>query len=285
MRLSLAAMYLSLSMLVACGGEQASDAPEQPADAPVQTAPAAKEDAADTGTRTVVVASDYFSYHETDDDLVRGYFAYPEQMVEPKPAVLLIHDWRGLDQQMRDVADRVAAAGYMVFAVDFFNGRTADNAQDAAALARELLEQTEAAESNLLDAYRFVTETAGAPKVAAMGWSMGGYWAVRSSRLLPDQMSSVINVYGQLDGDPEAIAATDAAALMIVAGNDRAAPMASQQEILTAADAADRRFEFRRFADVSVGFANEGGPRYDAEKAAEAWRAMLAFLAETLPAE
>ncbi|MEN7342094.1 MAG: dienelactone hydrolase family protein, partial [Pseudomonadota bacterium] len=275
MNLRSAAICLSFSVLVACGGKDAPDAKEQSSDARPTTAEPSAATADAAQLTTVVVASDWFSYHETGEDLVRGYFAYPQEMVEPMPAVLLIHDWRGLDQSMRDVADRIAAAGYMVFAVDFFNGRTADNAQDAAALARELLEQTDEAESNLLDAYQFVTETAGAPKVAAVGWSMGGYWAVRSARLLPGQVSSVVNVYGQLDGDPEAIAATDAAALMIVAGNDRAAPMALQQEILSAADAADRRFEFRRFADVSVGFANEGGPRYEPQIAAEAWRAIF----------
>ncbi|MEL7297732.1 MAG: dienelactone hydrolase family protein, partial [Pseudomonadota bacterium] len=152
------------AFLASCGKESetpppaasaATEANATEASAPVVTA--ANE------VEPLEVASQWMPYGEGKDALIRGYFAYPESMVAPLPAIIVVHDWRGLDEPTKRLADRLASRGYMVLAVDFFGGKVASSAEEAAALSRDLLEQTEAADQNVVAAYRFLTDAAGAP--------------------------------------------------------------------------------------------------------------------------
>ena len=72
-----------------------------------------------------VVSDPRMPYVESGDELVYGYFAAPSDVFEPVPAVILIHEWWGLNDNVRAMADRLAGEGYMVLAVDLYGGETA----------------------------------------------------------------------------------------------------------------------------------------------------------------
>src|SRR3990167_7898221 len=104
---------------------------------------------------------------------VRGFYAYPEKEGE-YPGVVMIHEWWGLNDNIKDMAKELAKEGYRVLAVNLF-GKVATTPDEARAQTAEL-DQTKALE-NLKAAANFLRQ-AGASKVASLGWCFGGRQSV-----------------------------------------------------------------------------------------------------------
>ncbi len=174
----LAAAFLTLT-LVACNTEQATtvDASKEAALANVDAM--SREHARDTTEPSPAaeiaplrpVVSQSMAYTEHQDELVYGYFSAPADMFEPLPAVIMIHEWWGLNDNIRAMADRLAGEGYIVFAVDLFNGKVATSPGEARVLMTQAIEDPEAANENIRAAFNFVSSTAG----CASNWS---HWMV-----------------------------------------------------------------------------------------------------------
>lgn len=272
----LAAVQLTI---VGCGG---SDEPVESGSASStgeRTSSAAPAKLDDSMLRDPVdIEAIEIPYGETEDDLLRGYFVYPADMVEPLPAVIVVHEWWGLNDSVRDAASRIAAQGYMVLAVDLFRGETATSTSDASALARKLLEEPGFAEKNLRAAHTFVSDAAGAPSVAALGWSLGGYWAVEATRFLPDSFSAAIAYYSQPDDDADTVSSISAPVLSLFGGQDRSIPADAVRAFEAQARALDKPIEVVIFPRGKHGFANPDDSRYDERIAEQAWRRTAAFL-------
>ncbi|MEO0574468.1 MAG: dienelactone hydrolase family protein [Pseudomonadota bacterium] len=232
----------------------------------------------------LTVATIEMPYGETDDGLYRGHFAYPEAMVEPLPAVIVIHDWWGLDDATKNVAERLAGQGYMVLAVDLFNGQSAKTPEQAGALSMQLLEQTDAAEDNLRAAHQFLTDAAGAPVVATFGTAMGGYWSFKSSRILPDALAASVMFYGQFDTDQAKLELLNVPLLAIFAGDDASTPKGQIKVLTDITSALDKPVNVHVLPRVKQGFANPDDARFDARAAQTAWELTLSFLAQHLQA-
>jgi carboxymethylenebutenolidase len=217
-------------------------------------------------------------YGETEDDLLRGYFVYPADMVEPLPAVIVVHEWWGLNDSVRAAASRIAAQGYMVLAVDLFRGETATSTSDASTLARKLLEEPGFAELNLRAAQAFVSDAAGAPAVATLGWSLGGYWAVEATRFLPDTFSAAVAYYAQPDDDADTVASISAPVLGLFGGQDRSIPIDAINAFQDQAKALEKPVEVVIFPRGNHGFANPDDARFDERIAEQAWRRTAEFL-------
>jgi len=119
------------------------------------------------------VVSERLAYADVGNKLVYGHFAFPADMIEPLPAVIVIHEWWGLNDNVRAMADRLAGEGYIVFAVDLYGGEVADSAAGARQLMLSVVENPDQASENIRKAYDFVSTTAGAPRVGSLGWCFG----------------------------------------------------------------------------------------------------------------
>ena len=124
--------------------------------------------AADIAPRRPVV-SEQLPYGEVDDELVYGHFAFPSDMLEPLPAVIVIHEWWGLNDNVRAMADRLAGEGYIVLAIDLYGGKIATTPQEARAQMMSVVENPVIATENVKNAYEFLIGTAGAPRVGSLG--------------------------------------------------------------------------------------------------------------------
>ncbi|MDA0705983.1 MAG: dienelactone hydrolase family protein [Proteobacteria bacterium] len=124
------------------------------------------------------VISERPPYAEVGDELVYGYFVFPSNMIEPLPAIIMIHEWWGLNDNIRAMADRLAAEGYIVLAVDLFGGDVATTVPEARRLMLNAIESPELANENIRAAYAFVDGVAGAPRIASLGWDFGGDWSL-----------------------------------------------------------------------------------------------------------
>lgn len=280
-RFAILLLLLQTLALAGCGGDDTAPPPGG-ADAQAPAATVRDADAAETLDPAVPVDSLQIPYGETGEDLLYGYFVYPSGMVAPLPAVIVVHEWFGLNDSVRNAAARIAGQGYMVLAIDLFRGETAETSADASVLARRLLEEPGFAEMNLRAAHTFLTDGAGAPSVATLGWSMGAYWALEASRFMPDDIEAVVVYYGQPDSDPGSVGSIAAPVLALYGGADRSIPTDSVRALQEQAKALEKPLQAIIYAGAQHGFANPDDARYDATAAARAWQEVTTFLGQHL---
>ena len=283
---------LLLTSLLALAGCQSADetTPQAAPDAQQPAAAGGSGDAAGPDTPTDAttgggaVVAERLAYAEVENELVYGHFVFPADMIDPLPAVLVIHDWYGLDDNVRQAADRLAAEGYIVLAVDLFGGETTTGNEVGRQLMVPVVDNPQAAEDNIRQAIDFLERTAGAPRVAVLGWSFGGGWALETAIRLPQRVDAVVVYYGQVSTDAARLQGLDAAVLGLFAGNDRSVTSATVDEFERVLGELQKDVDVRRYPDARHRFANPAQQGYDASTAANAWQAVVEFLDANLVA-
>lgn len=250
---------------------QADPAPET-GEAPV-AAPAPAEIAPQ---RPVVAET--LPYAEVDEELVYGHFVFPADMVDPLPGVIVIHEWWGLTDRVRAMADRIAAEGYVVLAVDLFDGQSTRSPADARQLLVSVVENPDLAEENIRQAYQFLVDSGQAPRIGAIGWDFGGGWALNTAMLFPNDLDATIIYYGQVITDERRLAQVNSPILGLFGGNDRGIPVDTVREFEQALERLGKNYEIEVFAGAKHSFADPGSANYDEKIAEQAWARTLAFL-------
>jgi len=266
-------------VLAACGsGEPEQEAAVAPAAATPQSQ--AVDAAATPGreSQARAVISEDMPYAEVGDELVYGYFVAPSDMFEPLPAVIMIHEWWGLTDEMRARADRLAAEGYIVLAIDLFGGQTASDPALARKLMLSVVEDPDSANQNIRGAFEFVSETAGAPRVGAIGWRFGGTWALNTALLLPDELDASVIYYGPVTSDEDKLRPVNAPILGLFAGDDISIKVDSVEAFKTALESLRKDYDIQVYAGVGQRFASESAKTYDAIATNDAWNRTLDFL-------
>jgi carboxymethylenebutenolidase len=228
------------------------------------------------------VASERLPYAEVDENLVYGHFAFPADMIEPLPAVIIVHEWWGLNDNIRAMADRLASEGYIVLAIDLYAGAVADDANSARQMLLSVVENPEAASNNIRQAYEFLSSTAGAPRVGVLGWCVGGGWALDAAIMLPNELDAVVVYYGQVTDDDERLRAITAPILGLFGEQDTGIPVDSVRNFERALARLRKDYEIHIYPDAGHAFANPTGNRYNAEAAEDAWARTLRFLGHNL---
>ena len=272
------AVVLSSLLLYGCGSDQTGDSGRSQTEA-AGTGPIGNNRGdIQVDAQEHEIISENMPYAEVGDELVYGYFVAPADMFEPLPAVIMIHEWWGLDDNIRAKANRLAAAGYIVFAVDLFGGATATTPSAARTLMLSVVEDPDSASEKLRSAYQFVSETAGAPAVATIGWRFGGTWALNTALLLPDDIAAVVIYYAQVTTDETKLGLISAPVLGLFAGDDASVNRSSVEAFRSALQRLEKDFDIHIYDSVRQGFANEDGTNYDRNAADDAWERTLEFL-------
>ncbi len=209
-----------------------------------------------------------------------GYLSLPPGATDALPAVILIHEWWGLNEHIEHWADRVAALGYAVLAVDLYGGVVATTREEALAAMRAV--DTDAAGKQLAAAHWYVRNhpRIQAPRVASLGWCFGGKWSLELAIAEP-QLDGAVIYYGQLVDDPERIAAIKADVLGVFGTRDASIPNPEVDAFEAALEAAGVQHRILRY-DAEHAFANPSSARYDAANAEAAWAQTRAFLERVL---
>lgn len=208
------------------------------------------------------------------------YLARPERG-EPLGAVIVIHEWWGLNDHVKHWADRLASDGYVALAVDLYGGVVATNREEAIEAMKGV--EDEDAIAKMRGAHEWLVDGEGpvkAERTACVGWCFGGGRSLQLAIAEPDLDAAVI-YYGRLVTDAEQLGAIEAPVLGIFGDDDTGIPPEAVKEFADAMEAAGKSLEVRSY-DAGHAFANPSGARYDAEHAAAAWRETRAFLAEHL---
>jgi len=208
----LSAFIVSTFLVVASCAPSDDDAPATPraddaapAGPRVALAPTADDalPAAVLGTASppMGTAARYFA----GDTATTGYLAVPEGQ-GPFPALILIHEWDGLGDRVRQLADALAAEGYVALAADLYSGRTGSNAEENMALVNEVNGDPETMIANLNAAVAYLRarpDVSG--RIGAMGWCFGGGIAL-SFGLDGENHDATAIFYGRLIDDPARLA-------------------------------------------------------------------------------
>lgn len=212
-----------------------------------------------------------FSGAETGVTL-RGTWAAPAQ---PRGAVLVIHENRGLTDHIRSVAGRLAADGYCALAVDLLSreGGTASFEDPAQATAALGAISPERLASDMKAALGELERGAPGKRLGVTGFCFGGAmtWLLLASD--EPRLSAAVPFYGPLPDDAD-LSGSRAAVLAIYAERDDRVN-ATRDEAKTALERAGLEHELVTFPGVDHAFFNDTGPRYDAGAAAEAYRRVL----------
>jgi carboxymethylenebutenolidase len=216
-------------------------------------------------------------YGVVNGDTVQGYLAYPGLSPEGRPAVVLVHEWWGLNDNIRMMARRLAGEGYAVLAVDMFHGRVAADAAEARALTQAVAEDAGRGPAHLAAAAGYFTGLE-APRRAVMGWCFGGGWALEGALRLPTSWDASVVYYGRTVTERDRLAAMRAPLLGIFGEADRGIPVAQVREMEAALRELGKDVQIHVYPGAGHGFANPSGQAYDAAAAEDAWARTLRFL-------
>ncbi|MEN8185008.1 MAG: dienelactone hydrolase family protein [Myxococcota bacterium] len=215
---------------------------------------------------------------------VRGYLARPKGEGSA-PGILLIHEWWGLNDNLRSMARQLAGQGYAALAVDLYGGAVASDPQEARALVGKVIANPEAARENLRQAHGYLSLELRAPRIGAVGWCFGGGWSLQTALLLPGELDAAVIYYGRLETDPDRLRGLDTPLLGHFASEDRAIPVADVRAFEQALEELDKPASIHIYEGAQHAFANPSGTRYDAEAAEQAWQRTLSFFDGTLRGE
>ncbi len=272
-----------VALLAACGNE-AENAPvvdAAEADEPAVTAPDAAPAPEAVPVRQVL--SESLPYGEVNSELVYGHFAFPADMVEPLPAVVMIHERWGLDDTVRAQANSLAAKGYIVLVVDLLNGRTTADGLASNKLMQDVLESPDETLENIRQALDFVRSAAGAPTVAVLGSDLGGEWALKAAYRLPDMIDAAVTVYGSVTSDQEQLATLQAPVLGLFGGKDGVILIETVRSFEEAMIALGKEHVIHVYPKAEHYFLNPSREnRFRPGAAQDAWQRTHVFLAEHL---
>ena len=268
------ALLLSLLVLAACQTEHddySSEMRDQH-DGDTPTATRATTDSDTTGLVTERVP-----YATVGGEAVTGYLAQPATRADSlKPAVLVIQEWWGLNENIEAMARRLAGEGYVALAVDLYGGEVADTPDGAMALMQTAMGQEGALTDNLQQAYAYLMDR-GATSVGTIGWCFGGMWSLRTALALPEQIDASVIYYGRPVTDADALASLQMPVLAFFGGADESIPQETVAAFENALTAAEVAHEVEVYPGAAHAFANPSGQAYDAAAAEDAWARTTAF--------
>ena len=222
-------------------------------------------------------------HYVNGDTLTTGYLAVPEG-AGPFPALVIIHEWNGLVDRVRQVADDFAAEGYVTLAADLYQGRTGSNPEENIALVQETQADMPAVISNLNAAVAYLRSRPDVTgRVGAMGWCFGGGIAL-SFGLDGDNHEATAIFYGRLVDDPDMLEGMDHEVYGTFARLDGGPSPEQVVAFEEALDAAGIEHDLHIYDDVNHGFwlRVDGAPERRTVAAQGAWERLKDYLGRTL---
>jgi carboxymethylenebutenolidase len=219
--------------------------------------------------------------YRSGEETVKGILYTPEGK-GPFPGIIVIHEWWGLNDWVKEQASKLADQGYAALAIDLYRGKVATTPDQAHEIMRGVPEDR--AKRDLDAAFHYLQSQANVKKdrIGAIGWCMGGGYALDLALQEPQLAADVIN-YGHLATDPSALKKINAPILGLFGAQDRGIPAEDVKKFGQALDKMGKKVDITIYPDAGHAFENPNNKDgYRAADAADAWDKTLNFLASTL---
>ena len=232
-------------------------------------------------TVSAVAADSKSVSYKSGDETVQAVL-YTPQGKGPFPALIVIHEWWGLNDWVKEQASQFADEGYVALAIDLYRGKVAKTPDEAHEIMRGVPEDR--AKRDLHAAFEFLASQPAVKKdrIGAIGWCMGGGYSLDVALQEPTLAADVIN-YGHLATDPEALKKINAPILGLFGAQDRGISAADVRKFGETLDQMGKKIEIKIYDDAGHAFENPNNAAgYRKDDAADAWKRTVAFLAATL---
>ena len=219
--------------------------------------------------------------YKSGDETVQGMLYTPSGK-GPFPGVIVIHEWWGLNDWVKEQASKLADQGYEALAVDLYRGKVATTADEAHELMRGVPEDRAA--RDLHAAFEFLKSQSNVKKdrMASIGWCMGGGYSLDVALQEPTLTAAVIN-YGHLAVDADSLKKINASILGIFGGQDRGIPVDDVKKFEQNLKQMGKKVEIVIYPNAGHAFENPNNKDgYRPDDAADAWKRTVKFLESTL---
>jgi carboxymethylenebutenolidase len=206
-----------------------------------------------------------------------GFLAVPEKP-GVYPGLVVVHEWWGLNDWVKEQSEKLAGQGYVVLAVDLYRGKSAADPSEAHELMRGLPQDRAIRDMQAAYDYLAARKDVKPGRIAAVGWCMGGGFVLQLAIHQPRLAAVVVN-YGALPTDPNDIQQIGAAVLGNFGADDKGITPADVQAFEKTMKGMNRRVDVKIYPGAGHAFENPnnaGG--YRPEAAEDAWKRTLLFL-------
>ena len=214
-------------------------------------------------------------------ETVSGFLAMPEKPGR-YPALVVVHEWWGLTDWVKEQAQKLAEQGYIALAVDLYKGQVTTDPEVAHELMRGLPQDRAVSDLKAGFAYLATRKDVDRDHIGSIGWCMGGGYALQLAIHEPHLAACVVN-YGALPTDPNDIQQIFAPVLGSFGANDRGITPTDVQGFEKTMRGMNRRIDVKIYDGAGHGFENSTNTAgYRPDAAADAWARTLAFLGKTM---
>ena len=227
------------------------------------------------GTKTETVE------FKNGNETVSGFLVTPDTP-GPHAAIIVIHEWWGLNDWVKEQAVKFAQLGYITLAVDLYRGKTATDAEKAHELMRGLSQDRGVSDLKAAFAYLASRKDVRPDRIGSVGWCMGGGFSIQLAVHEPKLRACIVN-YGALPTDPNDIQQIGGAVMGNFGEEDHGITKADVEAFQKAMDKANRAFNVKEYPGAGHGFENPNNKDgYRPEAAADAWERSVNFLSHFL---
>jgi len=229
--------------------------------------------------------SEIFTLGDYDVESIQvSYFGETQGfLAKPKtsgnfPAVVMIHEWWGLNDNIKKMAEKLASHGYIVLAVDLYNNHVGTTAEEA----RQLMTSFDSVEgiNNMNAAVSYLQTNYSSQKIGSIGWCFGGEQSLNLA--VNTSLDATVMYYGQPITDEEKLSHITWPLLGIFAEEDQGIPPETVKNFESKLNEVGVTNEIFIYPGVNHAFANPSGDRYAPEAAKDAWTKTVNFFDENL---
>lgn len=216
----------------------------------------------------------------------QGYLVYPvasnNSVGKKLPAVVMIHEWWGLNKNIKDMADLLAREGFVVLAADLYKGQVANTTQRAMDLVQTVRNNQSSTTNNLQSAVKYLSSlpNVDGSKIVSLGWCFGGGQSLQlalNSKEHP--LAATILYYGTpLITDKSSLSNIKWPLLGIFGNKDQSIPLDEINQFRISLNQSGVKNEILVYNGVGHAFANPSGDNYAPKETEDAWEKTLSFL-------
>src|SRR3989338_7888994 len=261
-------LFVALLIFTVACAQQAQTGQQQPTEKNV--------DALKNGDTSGIVTEDVNYFGNS-----KGFLAMPKKK-GIYPAVVMIHEWWGLNDNIKEMARSLAAEGYVVLAVDLYNGKIGKNSTEAGQLAGAVRSNPAVAIQNMKAAVQYLKnlDNVDDDKIASMGWCFGGAMSLQLA--LNEKLAATVIYYGNLETNATKLSIIKWHVLGIFGEKDTSIPVESVKKFEAALNEVGIENEIHIYPNVGHAFANPSGMNYAPEQTKDAWEKTLRFFEREL---
>lgn len=220
--------------------------------------------------------------YKSGDESIKGILYTPDGAHGKLPALVVIHEWWGLNDWVKEQAAKLADQGYVTLAIDLYRGKVAKTPDEAHEIMRGVPDDRASRDLTAAADFLRAQPNVDPARVGDIGWCMGGGYALNLAIADPKLKATVIN-YGHLATDPANLAKINASVLGLFGGQDRGITPDSVHAFEAAMKQAGKPIEIKIYDDAGHAFENPNNKEgYKPQDATDAWQRTTAFLDKNL---